>query len=315
MSFNAYWQAAQQRRAVAEAIQQIQPGDTQAHQRMYQALQQAALLLPIVQVPEGLESGDYLKGENVSVQVKMVKGPQDKIYLPLFTSSAAMQQAHGEQQPHLLLTFHTLVQMVLRAQAGGIILDRQGPRSMVVELAVLLNLTNPRANLANPPLDLTTTQGPSASPSPSTPPNRDSAAPPTVPGQAVTAMPPMGAATSIPTAPTLRVGPPPRVLTFHELQGLQAWLGEQEEVVEAYLFGLLKDDTQPILALGLGFATIPPTAQLQAMARSLRGVLGTSGLIPLTTQLATLLARQPGAIRFELLDTPPSMGQERDPAL
>lgn len=262
MSFNEYWQAEQQRRAVAEAIAALQPGDRAAHERFYHALQQALLLLPVEALPEGLASGERLVGKEVSVQVKMVEGQDNKRYLPLFTGEATLAHARGDEPAHLLVSFPTLAQMAIQARLGGIIVDQGGPASAVVQLPVLVALARQRTEPRPTPVG-----GPAEAPA---------------------------------ATPALRVGPAPRVVEHREIIALGEWARRQPGLAQAYLFGLVQGGQPPMLAVGLGFREAPPQEQMQALARELHDVLGPAGVLWLSPPLTTLLARQAGAIHFDL---------------
>ncbi|MDQ4076478.1 MAG: SseB family protein [Chloroflexota bacterium] len=261
MSFNEYWQAEQKRRAVAEAIAALEPGDKAAHARFYQALKRASLLLPVEALPEGLQNGDLLTGENVPIQVKMVKTKDGKVYLPLFTSRSTLRHSHSEVQPYLQLAFSSVVQMALQAKAAGVVVDRSGPASAIVQLPVLLALSK---------------------------------------GQK-TGQPTQASGTDTKQKATqIRVGPPPRVIEYREVLALGDWLEQQSGLAQAYLFGLIRGSSQAILTVGLSFSESPEQEEMKEMARELREVLGPSGIILIDGQLATMLARQAGAIRFDL---------------
>ncbi len=256
MSFNEYWQAEQARGAVAEAIAAMKAGDGAAHQRLYEALKKAALFLPLAVMPEGLQNGDLLVGEKVPLQIKMVKDQQGEPYLPLFSSESTLRHSDPSMSGYLALAFAALVQLALQTRARGIIVDRDGPASAVLQLPVLLSLAQ---------------QG-----------GPGQAAAPTQAGQ-------------------LRVGPPPRVIEHREVLRLTEWL-LQAGVRQAFLFGMHHGGQPPVLALGVDFINTPDSERVQAMARALHEVVGPSAVTPLTGPLAMLLARQPGAIRFDLRD-------------
>ncbi|MGH2543916.1 MAG: SseB family protein [Ardenticatenaceae bacterium] len=264
MAFNEFWQAEQQRRAVAEAITVLKPDDASTQARFFQALQNASLLLPVEALPEGMQNGDLLAGQNVPVQVKMIKGQENEVYLPLFTGEASLRRGQLAEQPFIAVAFPAIVQMALQARLTGIVIDQGSPAMATVPLSALLNLSKSKAAEGAQPQ-------PAAAPAP-TPAHQSQ----------------------------LRVGPPPRVLDYPEIAELNDWLQKQRGLVQAYLFGLMRGNSPPVLAVGMGFPDAPPAARMQEMARELPAFLGPSSLLLLDGQLATLLARQPGAIRFDL---------------
>src|SRR5688572_24465118 len=112
MSFNDYWQGQQQRRAVADAIAALRPGDPSSEAPLYQALRKAILLLPVPELPEGMNSGDLLVGQNIQVKVTMVQGANHQLFLPLFTSEAHLQRAHPAESPYILVALPPILEMV-----------------------------------------------------------------------------------------------------------------------------------------------------------------------------------------------------------
>ncbi len=258
MSFNEYWQAEQVRRTLQEAIGALKEADGEAHARFFQALQQSLLLLPIEVLPPGMQSGDVLAGSNVPLQLKLIKGAEDKLFLPLFTSEAHLRLSHSPDQLYLLLPFPAVLQVALQIRAAGILIDRGGPASATVQASALLAMAPHLRNAPPPP----------------------------------TAQPP--------NQPTVRLGPPPRVIEHREVAALNRWLQQQPGLSQAYLFGLVRGaTTPPILALGLAVSTPPPPERFQAMGREVGELLGPSAVTLLSGEWATLLARQAGAIRFD----------------
>lgn len=263
MSFNEYWQAEQQRRAVAEAIAALRPGEPQNESRFYEALRQATLLLPVTELPEGMQSGELLVGQK-QVRVTMVQGPNQQLYLPLFTSEENLHRAHPPDAPHILLPFPPIVEMVQNAQVAGIVIDHAGPASAAVPLATLAAVVRGEAPPAPEAAPTTTSQVP---------------------------------------ANQLRVGPMPRVVSQHEVNALARWLQQQAGVTQAYLFGLnqMGPQSQPVLTVGMGFSQFPPQTHIEQLAQQVGGLLGPSGIVVLDGRLLALLAQQVGVIRFDLV--------------
>lgn len=117
-----------------------------------------------------------------------------------------------------------------------------------------------------------------------------------------------GAPDGRPRGARLHLSPPPRLLSFDDLRRLEEWLRREPEIVQAYLFGLAREKNRVMLTLGIGCPGGLSPERIRELARSVSGILGASGVILLDANLAQLLARQPGAIRFELeaARTPPT---------
>lgn len=115
---------------------------------------------------------------------------------------------------------------------------------------------------------------------------------------------PVVAGTPPPATPLVagqaQLTPPPRMVTWQELQALEQVLREQVGLVQAYLFGVMHGAPPPLLTVGLGFTTQPTPETMQLVARAIGKVLGASGVLALDSRLPLMLARQAGAIRFDL---------------
>lgn len=259
MSFNDYWQAQQRRRAVAAAIVNLREGGPAAQTQLYEALRQAILLLPVAELPEGHTIGDVVVGQNVQIRVSMTKGLEDKLYLPCFTSEAHLHRSHPDNA-----TPYVLLPFPAIAQMA----------LTVGAVAVLLDQGGPHsAIVARPMLERLAS------------------------GQVQLESPPAQAGQ--PQRPTLRLSPPPRVIAYGELTRLHEWLQQQPGLAQAYLFGLLHGTAKPMLTVGMGFPQSPGQDVVEQLAREASALLGPVGVILLDGPLATLLARQAGAIRFD----------------
>lgn len=260
MSFNDYWQAQQRRRAVAEAVAALKEGGPDAQTRLYESLRHAVLLLPVAELPEGHAMGDVLMGQNVQVKVAMPKGPNDRLFMPGFTSEETLRLSHPEEDsPYVLLPFQALAKMTLTAGAGGVILDRGGPHSAVVPPAMLQALADGQPPPQPPPATAPAQQAPQS----------------------------------------LHLSPPSRIVTYAELERLNGWLRQQPGLAQAYLFGLMYGTNKPMLTIGMGFLHAPGKEAMEQLARQAGELMGQVGVILLDGQLARLLARQAGAIRFD----------------
>ncbi|MCB0076306.1 MAG: SseB family protein [Anaerolineales bacterium] len=250
MSFNDYWQAEHRRREVEAAMRQLPTQSPAAQQHFTQVLRDAVLLFPIESLAEGVQRGDLFASEtSPTVNIKVIRGNDGKLFFPLFTSEAELVASFGEEQPFLLVPFPQYAQMALRANAAVIV----NPKS---ELRALLPPDGLRA-LTQPP------------------PNPQQAANP------------------------MRLVPPTRLLSYRELTTLQGWLSQQDELRQAYLFGLVQGG-QPALTLGVDFATPKDKATMEALARDLHGAFGPLLLIPLDARTMTAVSHLPTAIHFDL---------------
>jgi hypothetical protein len=109
-----------------------------------------------------------------------------------------------------------------------------------------------------------------------------------------------------PAQPKLLLGPPPRLLDYDEIADLYAFLGEQPSIAQAFLFGVVQDKKPPELAVGVGFTEPQPAERLPELMRGIREIMGPVGVLWLDGRLATLLARQGGAIRFKVRKSQPA---------
>lgn len=270
MTFSDYWQAREGRRLVAEALAVLTPDDPRARQRFLAALRQAVLLLPVAELPPGYDVGDAIVGQKVPLRVTLVHGADKQPYLDLFTSESQLREHHPSDLPYVLVPFPVLAELALSAKMGGMIIDRNRNASAVLTPPTLRTLLS--QDQATPSLP--------AAPQPATP------RPPTPP-----------------TQPPFRVGPPPRVVTQYEIHALDQLLRRQPGLSHAYLFGLVRGNAinQATMALALGYARVPDQATLQALAAEITKRVGTAGVMLMDERLAALLARQPGAIRFEFM--------------
>jgi hypothetical protein len=261
VSFNDYWQAQQRRRAVAAAIAKLKDGGPAAQAQLYETLRLAVLLLPVAELPEGHATGDVVVGQNVQIKVALAKGPDEKLYLPCFTSEENLHRGHSDEEVlYVLLPFQAIAQMALTANAVGVLLDRAGPHSAIMPRPMLESLAAGQAQFQ---------------PSPSQ----------AQPGQ--------------PQRPTLHLSAPPRLVTHAEIMRLHEWLAQQPNLAQAYLFGLLYGTGKPVLTIGMGFLQPPGRDTMEQLAKEAGHLLGPVGVIGLDGKMAAALARQAGAIRFD----------------
>ena len=141
MSFNDYWQAEHQRRAVEEAMRSLKAGDAATQKRFAEqhvdALRQATLLFPVESLPEGLQRGDLFQAEpGRSVQIKAIKSKEGQAYFPLFTSEAEFSTRFDAGQPFLLISFVPYARMALRANAGIVINPHSETRAVLLPPAL-----------------------------------------------------------------------------------------------------------------------------------------------------------------------------------
>jgi hypothetical protein len=262
MSFNEYWQAEQQRRALERALAALPVGGDAAQAQFLDALKVAVLLMPVKELPEGMKRGDLLQ-QQAQVRVGLVQGSQRSgLFVPVFTREEHFLRSYPEDAPYLLVPFAVIARMALSANATGIVIDQSGPASAVVQASTLSVLL----------------QGMGGKP----------------------AQPAAGTAQAEQGAPPWRLGPPPRVVTYREIVALHEWLARQEGVVQAFLFGLIRHDGRAALTVGLGALEPVEQSRLHELAQELAPILGPSGILLLDERLARLLSRQGGAIRFDL---------------
>lgn len=259
MAFNDYWQATQTRREVAEAIAALRPGDVAAQNRFLNLLQQAVLLLPVAELPPGHELGEMVTEPHVPLKVTFIQEEDGRPYLEIFTSEERLLFNHPGEQPYIGLPFVALAQIALTTHVAGIIIDRNGDSSALLTPPVIETFIEAMMGQGAPEL----------------------------------------LQQSSDAYPDLRMGPPPRVLTQHELVTLNTYLTEQPGLLEAYVFGVMPAGMEPMLTVGLAFAYAPNQERLQDMACEVAEILGRSGVLLVDEELASLLARQMGAIRFD----------------
>lgn len=262
MAFNDYWQATQTRCEVAEAIAALRPGNVAAQTRFLNLLQQAVLLLPVAELPPGHELGEMVTELHVPLQITFIQEEDGRPYLEIFTSEERLLFNHPHEQPYVGLPFMALAQIALTTQVAGIIIDRNGDASA----------------LLTPPVIETFMTG--------------------MTGHGVMAL----LQPSPDAYPDLRMGPPPRLLTQHELLALNGYLKQQSGLQEAYLFGVMPAEMEPMLTVGLSFTYPPSQERLQEMACEVSQILGRSGVLLVDQEMITLLGRQMGAIRFDQME-------------
>lgn len=99
----------------------------------------------------------------------------------------------------------------------------------------------------------------------------------------------------------LQAGPIPRLMTQAEIATLYDYLLKQENITQAYLFGL-KQKKKSILTVGLVHRGVAPTQkEIQSIARELSTMIGTSGVLVLNKGLKTMVERLVGVVRFDLM--------------
>lgn len=265
MSFNEYWQAEQNRNAVRKAMAAVRNREEGAIQRLQNALRAVILLVPVREVPPNHEIGDTVRGTNVPLQVMLTRDDQGGQHLVVFTSEQELTATYPGSPPFIGLSFEVLANLAAQAPIADVVIDRNGPHPVTIPPSLLTTWSRPAS----------TTPGAVSTTQPA----------PQVAGQA-------------------KLTAPPRMMKWEELQALEALLRRQEGLVQAYLFGVLHGAPPPLLTVGLGFPTPPPPETMQAIAREIARVLGPSGVVSLDSRLPLLLARQAGAIRFDL--EPPS---------
>ncbi len=260
MSFNEYWQAEQNRNTLREAMAAVRQRSDGAIPKLQAALRNVILLVPVREVPPNHEIGDTVRGANVPLQVMLTRDERGGQHLVVFTSEQELVATYPAAPPFIGLSFDVLAHLAAQAPIADVVIDRNGPSAVTIPPSLLTSWARP---------------APSASGTPAP------ATPPLVAGQA-------------------QLTPPPRMVTWQELRALDAVLREQPELVQAYLFGVMHGTSPSLLTVGLGFTTQPTPEIMQTIARAIGKVLGASGVLALDSRLPLVLARQAGAIRFDL---------------
>jgi hypothetical protein len=276
VSFNDYWQAEQRRRALREAMVSVRNRDEGAVHRLQSTLRAAVLLVPVREVPANHDVGDTVRGANVPLQVMLSRDEQGGQHLVVFTSEQELGATFPAAPPFIGLSFNVLAHLAAQAPVTDVIIDRNGPNPVTIPPSLLIEWARPTA--------------------------------------ATSAAAPEGAKT--PTGQQAQLTPPPRLVTWRELQTLEQILQSQEGLVQAYVFGVMHGKPPPLLTVGLGFTTQPAPDVLQSLAREVGRVLGPSGVLALDSRLPLLLSRQPGTIRFDLeaRGSPPLVPEGDGPA-
>jgi hypothetical protein len=262
VSFNEYWQAEQKRKAVRDAMVALRNREEGAIQRLQDALRSVILLVPVREVPPNHDIGDTVRGANVPLQVMLTRDDQGNQHLVVFTNEQELTATYPASPPFIGLSFDVLANLAAQAPVADVVIDRNGPSPVTIPPSLLNTWARPAP----------VTQGTSSPAQPA----------PLVAGQA-------------------QLTPPPRMLKWEELQALAGVLRHQEGLVQAYLFGVLHGTPPPLLTVGLGFTVQPSPEAMQRIAREIAKVLGPSGVLALDSRLPLLLARQAGAIRFDLV--------------
>lgn len=102
------------------------------------------------------------------------------------------------------------------------------------------------------------------------------------------------------TQVSLDLAPPPRVIAQNEIVALHHYFEGQKGLIKAYLFGLIKDEKNTILTVGLKYVREPSREELQQTKQEVGHILGKSGILLLNQRGEANLDRQPGVIRFEM---------------
>jgi hypothetical protein len=259
VSFNEYWQAEQNRTLLREAMVAVRNREEGAIQKLQGTLRNVILLVPVREVPPNHEVGDTVRGANVPLQVMLTRDEKGAQHLAVFTSEQDLVATYPAAPPFIGLSFDVLAHLATQAPIADVVIDRNGASPVTVPPSLLSSWARPAPVVAG---------------TPATPPT------PLVAGQA-------------------QLTPPPRMVTWQELQALEQLLREQEDLVQAYLFGVMHGAPPPLLTVGLGFTTQPAPERMQLVARAIGKVLGASGVLVLDSRLPLLLARQAGTIRFD----------------
>lgn len=265
MSFNDYWQAQEKQRKVAAAIAALKSGGKAAQTELLKTLPDAPLLVPLADLPEGYHTGDIIKANNVRLQITMIRGKDQKAYLALFTSEENLRRSFAEPHPYVVLNFKNLVKLALNVKVVGVVIDRNGPASAILPARILPSFLTPKARGA-----------------------RESNASNQAPQQ---------------SKAQLQAGPIPRLMTQAEIATLHDYLLKQENITQAYLFGL-KQKKKSVLTVGLVHRGVAPKQEeIQSMARGLSAIIGTNGVLVLNEGLKTMVERLVGVVRFDLVAT------------
>ena len=264
MSFNDYWLAQQQQRKVAAAIAALKSGGKAAQAELLKTLRDASLLVPVADLPEGYHTGDIIKAKNVRLNITLIRGKDQKAYLALFTGEESLRRSFAEPHPYVVLNFKGLVKLALNIKVVGIVIDRNGPASAILPATILPSFLTPQKSPVS-------NQAPQQS---------------KVPQQ---------------SKAQLQAGPIPRLITQAEIASLHSYLLAQENIAQAYLFGL-KQRKKSILTVGLVHRGVAPKQEeIQSMARELNPIIGGSGVLVLNERLKTMLERLVGVVRFDLM--------------
>ena len=114
-----------------------------------------------------------------------------------------------------------------------------------------------------------------------------------------TAKPPISSHNAASRVP-LNLGPPPRVIAQNEIMALHHYFEGQKGLINAYLFGLVKNEKRTVLTVGLKYVRRPSKEELRKIKQEVCHILGESGILLLNQQGEANLDRQPGVIRFEM---------------
>jgi hypothetical protein len=266
VSFNDYWQAEQKRRRLREVMVAVRDRVEGSSEQLQSALRAAIVLVPVREMPPNHDIGDTVRGANVPLQVMLARDEQERQHLVVFTSEKELATTYPGSPPFIGLPFEVLAHLATQAPIVDVVIDKDGGAALTFPPTLLKAWARPAPQNAEK--------------------GEGGKSPQLVAGQA-------------------QLTAPPRPLTWQELAALREVLMAQEGLVQAYLFGVLHGNPPPLLTVGLGFTTPPTPDRMQALARDVGKVLGASGVLALDSRLPVLLARQPGAIRFDLEPSPP----------
>lgn len=127
MSFNDYWQEEQRRLAVRTALEAVKAKSEGALEQLQGALRQATLFVPLAQLPEGYESGDTVKENNLQVHVTLARDADGRQHLLVFTSEAELRKTLPQTDHYLGLAFASIADLATRAPVADVTIDQRGP--------------------------------------------------------------------------------------------------------------------------------------------------------------------------------------------
>lgn len=143
VSFNEYWQAEQNRQAIAALLPDLNTGGKEAQQKLSQLLQKARLLLPLKSLPPNYQTGDLVRrNQKVNLDLVTLTAKDSKLYFLVFTNEAQLQKATSEEQPYLVLPFMSIATQALKLKAAGILINHGHETPALLPAASLAQLIN-----------------------------------------------------------------------------------------------------------------------------------------------------------------------------